>query len=259
MLDRAKRYAVYAIPAIVLALIVIGAMSLRTPVPTERYQQCLYAARELNAKHAECKTDETLWEKSIIDPVTYYTFWLTIFTGALASVGVAQWFLISKQINLSRDEFISTHRPRLKIKRVFLSETHAIMPGQELDGTIEIVNIGGTNATIVGSKYRIYIGKFDYTIVPHYVPPNSLPGGKVEIARGVRLSFELIDRVDNDAAEMGTMIRPHSGPGGWHVYIIGEIRYADGNGRVRYLGFCRELGSDGRFRPVDDPEYEYED
>ena len=50
-----------------------------------------------------------------------------------------------------------------------------------------------------------------------------------------------------------------------YIYIVGYIRYADINDVERFMGFCRVnklpngMNGDGRFIPVDDPDYEYQD
>jgi hypothetical protein len=43
------------------------------------------------------------------------------------------------------------------------------------------------------------------------------------------------------------------------MYVMGQIRYRDSGGADRFMGFCRERGTDGRFRAVDDADYEYQD
>jgi hypothetical protein len=46
----------------------------------------------------------------------------------------------------------------------------------------------------------------------------------------------------------------------WILYVMGQIRYrTPGSKVVRFMGFCRERTSDGKFRSVGDPDYEYED
>jgi hypothetical protein len=46
---------------------------------------------------------------------------------------------------------------------------------------------------------------------------------------------------------------------GWRMLVIGEIIYRDDSGRDRLTGFLREWKSGGRFRTINDPDYEYED
>jgi hypothetical protein len=53
--------------------------------------------------------------------------------------------------------------------------------------------------------------------------------------------------------------------GGLRLYLMGYIHYADINGAERFMGFCRQYDTsegwsrEGRFVPVDNPDYEYSD
>src|SRR5580693_3535617 len=103
MLSNWKRWIVWAIPVAIVVLMVVGTQSLRAPVPAEQYQECLDTAQKDHAKQAQCKTDESLWQRTLSDPVAYYTVWLTAFTAMLATVGVAQGWFTLQQIRLARD------------------------------------------------------------------------------------------------------------------------------------------------------------
>lgn len=50
---------------------------------------------------------------------------------------------------------------------------------------------------------------------------------------------------------------------GYQLFVMGWIEYRDDSGVVRRTAFCREFKpgplDDGRFCPVSDPDYEYED
>jgi hypothetical protein len=191
--------------------------------------------------------------------IAFGTCLIALFTYVLYRSTNNLWKVSKEQIDLARDEFLFTHRPRLKVRRVFIPPPIELMLGQELNASIEIVNIGGNEATIFWSRYRIYFGKDDYSIVGHYVPPHVLPGGRVVFEPGSRYIFELVDRVPQNVAESGTLIRPKFGEDDWKMYIIGEVRYQDRLGTIRHLGFCRKMQGDHRFRAVNDPDYEYED
>jgi hypothetical protein len=191
-----------------------------------------------------------------------------LFTGLLVLIGAATAVVLIYQTVLARKEFLANFRPRFRVNKVALEVLSAIFPdagfssGQELSASITIVNRGENDATILESRYRIYFGNLLYYQVPYAAPfPRSLPGGKVKIPAGGRLTFEVVDQIANDVATKGSIIRPHREPQGrWHLYVMGEARYSDSTKIVRYLGFCRELMFDeGRFKPVEDPEYEYEE
>jgi hypothetical protein len=198
---------------------------------------------------------------------------LTAFaTCAFAAFTFTLWRATNRQAGLTRDaielgnkDFIATHRPRLKVRRIAVvgfrahSRNEPLIPGAEINATLEIVNVGGSEATIIWSRYRVYFGKDDYSMVSHYVPPHALALAPVTLQAGQPLYFELVDRVSKDIAPSGTLINPVFGEGPWNMYVIGEIRYQDRTGVIRHIGFCREMHSDIRFRAVNDSEYEYED
>ena len=147
------------------------------------------------------------------------------------------------QLRLGRAEFIFTHRPRLKVRHITVVGVHqrfpeaGLMHGQELNANLEIVNIGSSEGAIVWSRYRVYFGKEDYTLIDYYHHPSqSLPGGLVNFKPGERFVFELVDRIPN-VAEEGTLIRPNYGKDDWKMYVIGEVRYRDRIGTIRHLGF----------------------
>src|SRR5579871_1469929 len=64
---------------------------------------------------------------------------IAVFTVVLAVVAGIQGWLISKQIKLARDEFISSHRPRIILRDVSRD-------GQDI--LYMLVNDGGTKCTI---------------------------------------------------------------------------------------------------------------
>ena len=67
---------------------------------------------------------------------------MAAFTFVLAGVSGWQGWMIRKQIALAREEFISTHRPKIVLRDVDLI-------GNEI--YYMLVNIGGTEATIIES------------------------------------------------------------------------------------------------------------
>jgi hypothetical protein len=96
----------------------------------------------LNGPHEEaykCTTKESeyydFWEKTRCDPVAYFTIWLVAFTGILAVSTIVLWWstrgllrVTSESVKLARDEFLSTHRPKIRIQAVFLRAPEPPMP-----------------------------------------------------------------------------------------------------------------------------------
>jgi hypothetical protein len=128
--------------------------------------------------------------------------------------------------------------------------------GCEIEGSLIVVNVGGTKATIIESRYRIYFTK-DW--LPSYAPYDATFHNLLSVG-------QILDVGDSCATPISDVIGPpppvelrQSETGDWKLYVMGQIRYQDEGGADRFMGFCRLRGSDGRFRAVDDPDYEYED
>jgi len=73
------------------------------------------------------------------------------------------------------------------------------------------------------------------------------------------LPFLSEDLMDERGATAGTDV-----DGALHVYVMGWVEYNDDNRVPRRTAFCREFRktnsqAEGRFFPVDDPDYEHEE
>ena len=82
----------------------------------------------------------------LVDPTNLTaisTVVIAIFTVVLAVVAYVQARLLRKSIDLARAEFLSTHRPRIVVREVYLD-------GKEI--RFRLVNVGDTPATIVESR-----------------------------------------------------------------------------------------------------------
>lgn len=170
------------------------------------------------------------------------TIIMAVFTGTL-------WLVTGKAVTLARQEFISTHRPRLRVRKL---QIEAPEPDQPVVVTYELVNVGDT-AAIVSS-----ISLFLRTI-PNYsgqtaqewqgIAPNdanAIQGGEAFFARHVTgfLCRNPVQSFDES------------------LRIVAVIEYADGNGVMRHTAFRRICVRQGeRFRYPDpiDPDTEYED
>jgi len=175
-----------------------------------------------------------------------------------------------KQHAIGRLQFIAAHRPRLIIRHVSLAADHSqvstvILMGHDADanGGLSVVNAGGSSAEIVHATYKIYFSK---TGLPArsplmYEKTSILLEKETIIKRGECRVIELWGKVDLGPLDSTGLRNIHQfDQEGWVVYIMGQIRYQDDGGADHFMGFCRERGSDGRFRAVkDDLDYEYED
>lgn len=196
------------------------------------------------------------------------TIIIAAFTVILAFVTRRQALLTREVIKLSRNEFTATHRPKLKVRHVRLRESVALPTaffnhGEDIDGSIVVVNVGGTKAKIVDSRYRIFFSQ--ESVLPISTPYDRDYQTLFEIGHsldvGESRTAPIVDKVIMKPAPPGIDVELRQFERGrWKLYVMGWIRYQDEVGADRFMGFCRlRNNEDGRFRAVDDPDYEYED
>lgn len=175
---------------------------------------------------------------------------------------------LKKEHEINRLQFLVTHRPRLRIRHVnlfdvagFFDNPSLYKDGVEIKGGLVVVNIGGTKAEIVESRYRIILSQ---TGLPTEAPYDErfsvllMQGQTLNVGESCATRITEIFRLDpprTDSEIFGAAF----GEELWKFYVMGQIRYRDDGGVQRFMGFCRERGKDRRFRPVDDADYEYED
>jgi hypothetical protein len=178
------------------------------------------------------------------------TIFIAAFTIVLALVTGRQARLSRESIDLAREEFISTHRPKIIVYGLEFSGD--LTEDKPVPVGFRYVNSGDTNAEITG---------FGTTIV-RIIPP-ALPAGlefrpqtmepPIEVPSGMhgfRLTIDTIG-ADQIASFESVMYSEN-------VICAGYVLYRDGNGTRRQTGFCRQYdAATGRWNAVQDPEYEY--
>ena len=190
----------------------------------------------------------------LIDPVNLTaisTVVIAAFTIVLAVVGYVQARLIRKSIDLARQEFIATHRPRIIVRFV----QGPVDNGKEPEFVwVTIANVGEAPATITAIGYGLARRKGRN----NWLPPG-LAAGLQDISptvldSGGRLRFKVSAQgVTNEAA-----IAASAWDDG-ELCAVGQIRYQDGNGRRLEMAFLRVHDGQGNFAPSDNPEDEYQD
>lgn len=176
------------------------------------------------------------------EAIARYTYWLAIVTCILAvatiGLGVGTFF----QIRFARAEYISTHRPVLRLRRIFPPD---LIPGQPFGVQIIIGNIGDTPATIYQIGCAFYFDNFAPDASPRDYPnPLPIPAGLQSI---ITINHAPLDEAQIDAIELGTAE--------WRM--VGIINYRDDNNIVRCTSFARKYKpSLRRFDPLrkKDPE-----
>jgi hypothetical protein len=185
-------------------------------------------------------------------------------TGALSVIALFQLFVFGWQgiqlkrtvsaakdtTELARQEFIASHRPKIKIHAVEI--TRRVIEGDDnnlIGASILCFNVRESVAKNVEVRGQIFMG-------PNFAIDVQRPIVKTfpEVLSGQKLRAEVKSdwQVVHAAASSRT---------GIHCHCIGWIAYWDENGLRRETGFClrAEFSNEGdRWVSAGKPEYEYE-
>lgn len=193
------------------------------------------------------------------------TIAIGVFTFVLVIVTRRQAKLTRESIDLARAEFISTHRPKIRIKHVWL-----VALGSNHPVTVEIVyaNVGDAKAAVscIGMDFNVI--NTDTQLPPGMTPPERPYIKYPEIGMGVTMSTGNVislGRLDEDrVADIND--------GKKYLCCFGFIEYTDTGPeetrKIRRTAFCRvyqpsrrSIDGMGRFVKsyYSDPDYEYED
>jgi hypothetical protein len=162
----------------------------------------------------------------------------------------AQADILEKQKAISRLQFITTHRPVIKVR--YFRRTD-IANHQPVDIRFATINGGDGEATNVCVRATIELMKEPPLPPPMYLGVRDIDG-RNKYAPGTSDDHIVIANfsgADVDPARME----------GRCLYVYGYIVYSDSLGEgTRTTAFCRmwDKMSD-RFIPVDDPDWEYSD
>jgi hypothetical protein len=233
------------------------------------------------AHYSEIKKDEIYgpyrWKWGESDPaLAFFTFCLSFI--AAVQAGLFVWQLrymrdgvrdaeaaanaAKDSVNAQRDEFAATHRPRVRVKHVYLASD--IWQKNRIVINLWCVNTGTTDAKLeeIGIRYHVVREGAMLPADPHI--PAAFRTSEVFLQCGINQRIENIDigRVLSD--EENSSIQQEQSK----LFCVGYVSYRDAAGRLRITGFCRVLvfphnttarADNSRFRIFKDPDYEYED
>jgi len=227
---------------------------------TPYYQQNHKTNSTPHSVAAKVSTDERLAE---------YTLWLAILTGVLALSTIALWIVtwragirqshdMQASIALARQEFISTHRPKLVVRELLMLETEGTGdPG--ITVRYVIANIGAGNARIVESWVEVQFSR-DRRLWPLQPTDGANPIGDTLIKPGSHVFREQGSTVSMLSLSAGRQILQSGHHPVQTVFFRGFILYLDDNLVRRRTAFCRVWNWEtNRFDVVNDPDYEYAD
>jgi len=190
--------------------------------------------------------------KTVSDPTAFFNFFLMLFTCGLLVSTVLLWRASKDQFDLAQQEFIASHRPKTIIRNV----SNLLRADGTRSIAFSIANVGDT--AIKKFHYNA-----DYLMLEQ--PGKIYSAWQVNRQMGFELDGEIrpggifVGHVHEDLRltddELLKMSR-----GQKVLHIIGFVVHTDGNGVERRTGFFRYLDHQtGRFRKVDDDQYEYQD
>ena len=143
---------------------------------------------------------------------------------------------IESQARTMNQEFVASHRPRLRVRRL------TIKSGTQINKpTIEVANVGDTSAFIVASHFQFMVcpnvteamSRFDDRIPNNPFPPVEVIGG--ESIDKIELPFDDEMKATHFKTELLTAGKNAVGV----LYAIGWVQYGDNNNTLRKTGFCR--------------------
>jgi hypothetical protein len=209
-----------------------------------------------NAKTAEERHQATE------DAIATYTLWLMAFTGILAIATAGLGALNLFQVRLARSEFLSSHRPKIRLKHIWLNED--IWQQQPVIVTLVCVNTGVADAKLQEIGLRYEIVRNGATLPPAPDIDHVLQANGAAVRSGKNHRFPLINIGRVITAAENTEIQNKTAS----LFCVGYISYLDAADLMRITGFCRVLefphntiarADNSRFRIFKDPDYEYED
>jgi hypothetical protein len=259
-----------AIVVVVWALVFGLAIGLPLGWGFSQFRQSSQVPRQTTEPPAQgqsghAQSPETYWERLTIDPIASGTLLLCLITGVLARY-TYRLFRVTADLardtkiasdkalaasteatNLARQDFVATHRPRIRLREFRLVE----LGSGRLGVRCTLTNIGSGKALIggMGAKVRLFVR--DELPPVDYMGTESIslmktfrPGALDE---QVTISCPIATEKLKEAIEYRDL------------YVFGYVAYRDEMDNGYMAAFCRRYDRFlNRFRVVDDPDYEYE-
>jgi hypothetical protein len=193
---------------------------------------------------AKQKDSQELFRQRLIgDPVALFTAILSIFTGILTCVGYKQYWL-------GRDEFISTHRPKITARAFIFNWTEfnenedyriAFIYRNEGNSTAKIIDIG--TAIIISGEYdRIDVAFPGFKKIKIQKPLDVGDEDTGYSAGAVCTNNAFRDQISKEKCGM---------------FFVGYISYEDLRGIKRRTGFSRKCNRYLNLEHYPNEEYDY--
>jgi hypothetical protein len=183
--------------------------------------------------------------------IALFTYGLVGATGWLVWATVGLWQATNQSIRLASDEYISTHRPRLTLRRARVTMAE---DGRPFVVGYRIINSGESAANIVKMNATLVFVNGDLPPVPEYDENETTnylgnPDAKLVSGQWIETSIKT-----NWNADHNFLISMES----TGIFLIGFVKYVDDAGIFREMAFCRRHKR-GSFEVFNNEEYEYAD
>jgi hypothetical protein len=218
-----------------------------------------------------------LWESADHDNVIAFgTIMVAVFTFTLWQSTKRLWEASERQLDAISEEFITSHRPELRLKHIWLASPD----GQTVSADfwsrsplvirLDIVNRGATTAYINFINFVTLIVPITERLParPPYDEADTRQTffDNAPVENGMTFTIPLSDGRNLTPNEVRDIAWKDA-----KLYFIGTIAYRDAAKKPRQMAFCRYLdffnvdpdnppiGSRARFATDTDPDYEYQD
>lgn len=190
---------------------------------------------------------EWFWKPENLTAIS--TLAIAAFTVVLAWVGYCQARLIRKSIDLARQEFIATHRPKI-IVRFIQGPFNEPEDGRQF-AWLTLVNVGETRGTIVGLGRDLArrVGRGGW--LPPGLAADLRQINPVVLESGDRFVVDVRAQTAPTDSTIAEDIWP-----GVELCAVGVIQYRDDNGKLLETGFLRIWDESDGFVPSKNSEDE---
>jgi hypothetical protein len=177
-----------------------------------------------------------------------------------------QFKITQESIKLARDEFISTHRPKIILREAIIG---SVLEGEPISVQYHLANIGETTGRIIRSMVRTEVVTRQQRLLLHGSVENQNELGEIVLGPGeaILLKFDRDTPKWNVTQFQEKSMKVATAPGGVLVYrdakihFSGQLIYVDDAGTPRRTAFRRELIPERQrfYRIPDEPDQDYGD
>jgi hypothetical protein len=244
-------------------------LSLPLSLGQQRYIENKLFNKNHNNRDNKIQSFREWFREIYTDPVALFTFVLAISTIGL---WIVTWWSGARQsretrnlIAIARDEFTSSHPPRIVIRRVSLDQGDIVV-GAPISRPWKVqyivANVGRGNAEILEGNATVKRIEPPLPAIPPFDDAGDISG---PIRLGAGQSGPLTVELDAQgpivqAVRSGELANVAQGDIAGDIHFFGYMQYRDNIGIVRRTAFCRRYDiRTRRFSVVGDPDYEYDD